>query len=123
MNSNVISTLVDKLDMNHILLFFVLTSLAWAKPKVTAMDQNFPKGVIKESQLVLPKKNPKKYVATDKRDEVLSKYYANEIKKMDELEKDLFYKSIINYDFTRLQKKYPFVKQVTVEKMKHEFNF
>ncbi len=52
----------------------------------------------------------------------VSPHFPKEIKTMDELQRDLFYKSILNYDFKRLHQKYPFLKKNTVEKMKREFS-
>lgn len=60
------------------------------------------------------------YLHPEKRDVILNKYLPEAIKKMDQSERDLLYKSIINYDTKTLITKYPFLKGVNLKKLKDE---
>jgi hypothetical protein len=60
------------------------------------------------------------YLRPEKRDEILSRYLPDEIKKMDASERDLLYKSIIHYDEPTLTIKYPFLKKIILKELKDE---
>ena len=58
------------------------------------------------------------YLTPAERDSILTKYIPEELKKMDEFEKDVFYKSVLQYEKSRLEKKYPFIKKVKLDEGK-----
>jgi hypothetical protein len=105
-----------------ILIISILTTLnVWSQNfKVTPTSHEVDLSQIPKQQL--PETSHKKvpHLTFKQRDEVLNKYFWEEIKDWDELDRDLLYKSIINYEDPRLLKKYPFLKKVKVEEVRNE---
>jgi hypothetical protein len=62
----------------------------------------------------------KSYLSLQKRDQVLEKYLKEDVKGMDSFDRDLLYKSLINYDEETLIKKYPFLKNVDLKGLKND---
>ncbi len=60
------------------------------------------------------------YLSPRKRDEILKKYLLQEVDKLDDSEKDLLYKSIINYDDKTLVEKYHFLKEINLTKLRND---
>lgn len=62
----------------------------------------------------------KKYISPKKRDAILFKTLGDKISLLDEMDRDVLYKSIINYSEARLVLKYPFLKSVDLKTLKKE---
>lgn len=88
--------------------------------KVVPTDKDVDVSSLKKPQVQLPaaKTLSHSYLSPEQRDEVLSKYIPEELKKMDESDKDILYKSLLQYDSKRLETKYPFLKKVKLDELK-----
>jgi hypothetical protein len=62
----------------------------------------------------------KGYLSVTDRDLILNKHLRNQIKDMDEFDRDILYKSLISYDKKTLLKKYPFLKNVNLKEFKND---
>ncbi len=104
-----------------ILLCLIFCSSVWAQGfTVTPTDPDVDLKALKK-----PEFRPRPQVATSpsylspqKRDELLKKFIPEELKKMDEFDKDILYKSLLNYDNEKLIRKYPFLKKVNIDEIK-----
>ena len=65
-------------------------------------------------------KKQKVYLSSNSRDKVLNHYFKNEINDWDEVDKDIFYKSLINYSNKELKEKYQFLNDEVIKKVKNE---
>jgi hypothetical protein len=65
-------------------------------------------------------KRQKVYLSSNSRDKVLNNYFKNEINDWDEVDKDIFYKSLINYSNKELKEKYKFLNDDVINKIKNE---
>lgn len=110
------------INLKLILIFCILiSSNAWSQNfKITPTSQDVDTKQISKEQLPRNSHRRVPYLTPQKRDEVLNKYFTEEIKDWDELERDLLYKSLINYEKARLVKKYPFLNKVNISKVKNE---
>ena len=88
--------------------------------QVIPTDKDVDTSSLKKPQVKLPESKTlaHSYLSSVERDEVLSKYIPQELKKMDESDKDILYKSLLQYDNKRLEKKYPFLKKVKLDELK-----
>jgi len=62
----------------------------------------------------------KGYLSVSQRDVILNKYLKDQIKEMDEFDRDILYKSLISYDENTLLKKYPFLKNINLKGLKND---
>ncbi len=62
----------------------------------------------------------KRYLTPAQRDEILSKHLGKELKSFDTSERDLLYKSLINYDDKTLLSKYPLLKNTNLKRLKDD---
>ena len=62
----------------------------------------------------------KKYISPKKRDAILYNSLGDKISQLDEMDRDVLYKSIIYYSEERLISKYPFLKSVDLKVLKKE---
>jgi hypothetical protein len=60
------------------------------------------------------------YLTPEKRDVILNKYLPEEMNKLDLFERDILYKSILNYDDKTLVEKYPFLREINLKKLKND---
>ena len=106
---------------NTLVLMMILFSLnSWSQEfKVIPLEKD-----VDLSSLKKPQSKPKKalpthsYLTPQERDDVLTKFIPKELAKMDESEKDLLYKALLQYDSERLVEKYPFLKKVKIDELK-----
>lgn len=61
------------------------------------------------------------YLSPKERDAVLNKLFSKEIKNFDDVDRDILYKSIINYPKEKLLKKYPFITEQKYKQVKDAF--
>lgn len=62
----------------------------------------------------------KNYLSPIERDKVLEKHLLVHIKNMDSFDRDILYKSIISYEDDVLIKKYSFLRQVDLRRLKND---
>lgn len=80
------------------------------------------KNIPENTKIIFPEKNSKKYLSSKKRDQIFSKYIKSEIQGLDEVDRDILYKSILNYKETDVLEKYPFITKEKLESLKNDFN-
>lgn len=61
------------------------------------------------------------YLSPKERDVLLNKLFTKEIKSFDDVDRDILYKSIVNYSKEKLQKKYPFITEQKYKQVKDAF--
>ena len=62
------------------------------------------------------------YLSPGERDKILSRFIPQKLPKLDQFDRDLLYKSLLNYDEETLKSKYDYLKTVNVSELKHAFN-
>lgn len=88
--------------------------------QVVPTDKDVETSSLKKPVVKLPEQKTlaHSYLTPSERDGILAKYIPEELKKMDESEKDILYKTLLQYDNKRLEKKYPFLKKVKLDELK-----
>lgn len=61
------------------------------------------------------------YLSAQDRDKILDKYFPELVKGYDEVDRDIFYKSILNYNDDRLKDKYPHLSQKNLKELREHF--
>lgn len=108
-------------NCSKIILTLLVSFSAWGQGfTVTPTDPHVDLKSLKKPEFkTQPKKNiATTYLSPQRRDTILNKYLPEELKKMDEFDKDIFYKSLLNYDNEKLIQKYPFLKKVNINEIK-----
>jgi hypothetical protein len=68
---------------------------------------------------VLSGSSPRTYLRPEKRDKILKRFFPDQMKEMDEDERDLFYKRLLFYSPEDLFGRYPFLRNKNIKEIKH----
>ena len=98
------------------LFFFLMTLSAFAQVietrRVETNSHTFDSKIVKVVS---------KYISSQERDKILEKTVPELVNKWDEVDRDLFYKSIIHYENDHLKEKYPQLSNKTIEDLREKF--
>ncbi len=78
--------------------------------------KNLPKNV----KVLFPEKGQRTYLSSLERDKILKKHIPEDIKDLDEVDKDILYKHLVNSEDSEITKKYPFLKNEVIKRIKNE---
>ena len=98
------------------IIFFLLSSQAFSQIIQTREVRTSPHTFA--TKKVKVKTN---YVSAQDRDKILEKQVPELVNKWDEVDRDIFYKSLLNYDDSRMKEKYPQLTNKNIKDLREQF--
>lgn len=104
--------------------FSLMTSAMAEDFIVTPLENDVDLSALDKSVKIRSAKTPYRttYLSFEERDQIFEKHIPKQLKALDQDERDLIYKSFLNYDEATLAQKYPQFSPATIKKLKNAFN-
>lgn len=99
----------------------MIPTLGIAQVQLTPLDPSIDLNEVPQG-IKIDKPLPRgSHLSPKERDVILNKLFPTEIKNFDDVDRDILYKSIINYPKDKLLKKYPFISEQKYQQVKDAF--